>query len=201
MRRVDRLRKLEKAKYFSQKETETLSGFTRRQLRKLEEVELVVPQKNPILYTWNQLIFLRVLFEFRQDWTFKQLELICKEWASDSKGLNRLIETIDKSLAALLILGSDNRVNFQVVENITLQNDFKNHKLKIAIDNIRNNVKLNKDEGIAIIEYIARSDGDDDYDSRVSFKKQTLVIIPSVISNLKNLAKEIQIENFDTKVG
>ena len=200
MRRVERLQKLEKTKHFSQKETEMLSGFTRRQLQKLEESGLVVPERIAgIVYTWNQLIFLKILFEFRQDWTFKQLEFIFKDYLCER--FDRLIETIDKSLAALLILESDNRVNFQVVENITLENDFKNHKLKIAIDNIRNNVKLNKDEGIAIIEYIARGDGDDDYDSRVSFKKQTLVIIPSVISNLKNLAKEICIENFDSKVG
>lgn len=177
MRRVERLQKLEKAKHFSQKETEMLSGFTRRQLQKLEESGLVVPERIAgIVYTWNQLIFLKILFEFRQDWTFKQLEFIFKDYLCER--FDRLIETIDKSLAALLILESDNRVNFQVVENITLENDFKNHKLKIAIDNIRNNVKLNKDEGIAIIEYIARGDGDDDYDSRVSFKKQTLVIIP-----------------------
>jgi len=201
MRRADRLRKLEKAKYFSQKETETLSGFTRRQLRKLEEVELVVPQKNPILYTWNQLIFLRVLFEFRQDWTFKQLEIIFKACASDSQGLDRLIETIDKSFAALLILESDDTVDFQVVQNISLEDDLQNHKLKIAMENIKNNVKINEDEALAIIKYIASGDGDDDSDSRVSIKKQTLVVIPLLIRNLKNLAKEICIENFDSKVG
>lgn len=200
MKRQAGLMRLQKARAFTQRDAEQLSGLTRHQLRKLEEAELVVPQKNPILYTWNQLIFLRILFEFRQDWTFKQLETIFK--CSSSEALNdKIIRSIDSSLAALLILESNDAINFQLVADINFENDLQNHKLKKAVESIRNDIRLNDEEVLAIIKHIASDNSEEYSNSRISIKKQTLVIIPPLIGNLKNLAEQLQIENLDLKLG
>ena len=197
---VGRAKKIDKAIHFSEKDAQMLSGFTRRQLQKLDESGLIVPQRLPmIVYSWNQLIFLRVLFEFRQDWTFKQLEVIFKKFPPQA--LDLLLERIEISLAGILILESDEHVNFQLVENITFKNDFTNYKLKKAVENIQNNVRLDQEQALAIIEHVATDQGEDYSNSRVSIKKQTLVIIPLLIRDLKNVAQELEIENFDLKVG
>ncbi len=59
---------------FSQKEAGILCGFSRKQLQKLEELEILIPQKNPILsYSWNQTVFMRILYCLRQVWSLQDI--------------------------------------------------------------------------------------------------------------------------------
>ncbi|MBC1238500.1 hypothetical protein [Nostoc sp. 2RC] len=193
--------RVQKARFFSQKEAELLSSLTRNQLRKLDDIELVVPAKHPtILYSWNQLIFLRVLFRFSEDWSFKLLIEYFKLFSS--KDLETLINRLDKCTSALLILEKNDEIYFQLLGEITLEdNDLVNQKLKKAIENIKNGEKLDFDDAFEIIKYIAYDALGENSSSKICFKKQTLIIIPEIIQEITSLALELEIKDFDLKVG
>lgn len=200
MNPVHNLGRIQKARYFSQREVEQLSSLTRNQLRKLDDIKLVVPLKHPaILYSWNQLIFLRVLFRFSEDWSFKQLiDILTKV---PSKGLEQLIDRIETSITAILFLEKDGDIIFELMEKITFEeDDLLTHKLKKAIENIKNGEKIDFDDALEIIKFIATDFGENS-SSKICFKKQTLIIIPEIIQEITSLALELEIKDFDLKVS
>ncbi|MBF2067254.1 MAG: hypothetical protein IGS39_22985 [Calothrix sp. C42_A2020_038] len=188
-----------KSEMFSQKEAELLSGFTRSQLRKLDEAGLVVPNRDTaVLYTWNQLIFLRVLNKLRQDWSFKQLELLFLDYKHSEVGsLDKLIYNIDTNLSAILVVDKDGEVIFDVVKQLKIDNEVTDSNLKKAIASTLNGQKLDE-ESLKIIAYIAENSLSD---SKISIRKRTLVVIPQVIQELIELGKQLNIKDFDLKIG
>jgi len=191
--------KVQKARFFSQREVELLSGLTRNQLRKLDDIELVVPAKHPtILYSWNQLIFLRILFRFSEDFSFKLLTEHFKLLSYEQ--LEKILSKLDKSPTALLFVENDGDICFQLVTDITLEDDLYNHKLKKAIENIKNGEKTDFDAALKIIKYIAYDSGTNS-SSKICFKKQTLILIPEIIQEIISLGLELEIKDFDLKIG
>ena len=193
MRREYRLFREQKSRLFTQREAEQLSGLTRNQLRKLEETDLVIPHRHSlILYNWNQLIFLRVLYNFLDDWTFKQIEAVLKACTPDS--VEEIIEGIADSLSALLLVDKNGDVVFDFLKKIKFDDDLTNQGFKRSL-----NGALSLDnETRRIIEEVALPSSER---SKISIKKQTIVIIKDVIQDLFELAEELQIEDFDLKVG
>ncbi len=74
--------KISPAKLFTRKEAVILSGLTMNQVIKLEQKNLIVPQRQPIRYTWNQIVKLRVIYYARQ---MLSLQVITDELASFCK--------------------------------------------------------------------------------------------------------------------
>ena len=56
---------------FSRKETCLLSGLTLQQLRILQRREIIVPQKTPIRYSWQQLIYCAVFCNLRHEFSWE----------------------------------------------------------------------------------------------------------------------------------
>ncbi|QLE60026.1 hypothetical protein [Nostoc sp. TCL26-01] len=192
MRRVERLAKIEKSRLFSQKEAIQLSGFTRAQLLKWEEAEIVKPHREfAILYDWNQLIFLRVLYHLRQNWTFKQIETGLKNCYSS---VDEIIQDIHKHLfIALGIRGNEIALAAPIELTTTLasrlNNDFLMHKMKhiFSVEDFQ--------------EYILNIDENHPIGKLSKVKAFNCIAIPQIILELKVLGEQLQIENFDLKVG
>ncbi|HYW18476.1 MAG TPA: hypothetical protein VE956_04035 [Nodularia sp. (in: cyanobacteria)] len=191
---------LEKTAMFSEKQVVTLTGFSRKRLYNLSISKIVQPRKDPILYTWNQVIFLRVLYLLREDWSLQVLEKSLKLFAYHQ--IERIIKDIDTSTAIILFSESKDDLQFKMLGNITFDDDdLSNYAFQKALESIREGKVIDNAEKInAIISYII---GDDQKinGSKISIYKQTIIIIPELIGELKKVADGLNIEYFDLKAG
>ncbi|MBL1203114.1 MAG: hypothetical protein FWK04_29600 [Nostoc sp. GBBB01] len=189
MRKEYRLFREQKSKLFTQKQAEQLSGLTRNQLRKLEDAGLVVPHRySLILYDWNQIIFLKILHNLRQDWTFQQIEKALTI-TSLFGGLEIVIKNIDTEFTALAVIQEeDSDLVVQLLKNIEFEDELFNQNFQKTLQN-KIDEKISK-----IITTIAT----DDYKK---IKKSTVVVIPDLIKHLRQRGEELQIQDFDLKVG
>lgn len=191
---------LKKTAMFSEKQVVTLTGFSRKRLYNLSISKIVQPQKDPILYTWNQVIFLRVLYLLREDWSLQLLEKSFKLFADHQ--IERIIKDIDTSTAIILFSESRDDLQFKMLGNITFDDDdLYNYSFQKELESIREGKVLDNAEKInAIISYII---GDDHKinGSKISIYKQTIIIIPELIGELKKVADGLNIEYFDLKAG
>jgi hypothetical protein len=177
---------LEKTATFTEKQVVALTGFSRKQLYNLSVSKIVEPKKNPITYTWNQLIFLRVLNLLREDWSLQVLEKLFKEFPD--KGIERIIEIIDSSLAVILIAEKSGVIEFNIVTNLNFDDDIHNQSFKRAIDKIKNSKRLSYDDASAIISNVIDNCREEDGIKKISIQKQTLLIIPEVVRELRKAA-------------
>jgi DNA-binding transcriptional MerR regulator len=186
-----------RAKMFSQKEAEILSGFTRNQLRKLDESGLIVPARDAgIVYSWKQLIFLKILNKLRQDWTFKKLEQSFNDCNQDGS-INQIADKIQDYLAVSLLIDKEGVVIFHAVKNnLQFDDEVETHKLRKNISAVLDGGKLD-DKFLKVIAYIA----EDTIDSKISVSRKTVVIIPQIIQELIELGKKLEIQNFETKAS
>ncbi|PAX60234.1 hypothetical protein CK510_02840 [Brunnivagina elsteri CCALA 953] len=191
---------LEKIATFTEKQVVALTGFSRKQLYNLSVSEIVQPKKNPITYNWNQLIFLRVLNLLREDWSLQVLEKLFREFPD--KGIERVIELIDGSLAVILIAEKSGVIEFKMVTSLNFDDDIHNQFFKRAIDKIKNSKRLSYDDASAIISNVIDNCREEDGIKKISIKKQTLLIVPEVIRELRKAAilPEEQ-EDITLKVG
>ena len=96
MKSEDSLQKIRKYNMFSQNETIDLTGFTRQQLIKWDESNIVKPYRHPcILYDWNQIIMLRILFYWREKASYQKIVRILSE-----ENVDKFLEHIEKSSLA-----------------------------------------------------------------------------------------------------
>jgi len=171
-----------KSKHFTQKETQLLSGFTRDQLRTLYLSNLIVPfKKSTILYTWNQIIFLRLLFELREDWSFYQLKTAINNSKVD---IAQAIEQVQDFLFLMLVYETEEEIHFL----------FK------STYGILYSTQIFESEGQSLIENtVPLLEGNIPSSKNFTFKSTT-INIALVINDLKNIAKELNIEDFDLKI-
>jgi hypothetical protein len=192
MRRVQRLQKEEKSKLFTQKQAEQLSGFSRDQMRKLDEKQIVVPQKHPaILYSWNQVIFLKILFHFREDLTWGQIE----EGLNNCEyNIQEIVDGIQETLIVAIGEVKDKKLIF-INRVESKMNDFDKHLDKKIISEdselISKAFKVinSQDSNNVLFAY-----------AKVRFNA-VVITIPQIIIELKKHAEELEIEDFNLKVG
>ncbi|MFK0735701.1 MAG: hypothetical protein ACIWVG_31990 [Gloeotrichia echinulata HAB0833] len=177
---------LEKTATFSEKEVVALTGFSRKQLYKLNVSKIVQPRRNPITYSWNQVVFLRVLNLLREDWSLQVLEKLFKEFPD--KSIERIIEIITDSLAVILIAEKSGGIEFHLVGNPNFDNEIYGQSFKRAIENIKNGKSLNYEDITAIVSNIIDNCREEDGIKKISIKKQTLLIIPEIIRELRKAA-------------
>lgn len=183
MRQQERLLKIQKVKMFSQKQAELLSGFSRDQLRKLDSAAIVVPYKFPsILYDWNQLIFLRILYYLRKIWTFKQIESALKN-PDKSIDINYVIENIQSIYS--IYFGEYGKIPDDL-------------NLYIQFNSLTSNNELEKkyvNNQMEQFDWIIQDIGE------LNEGKFTPINVSKLIKELKLLAVELQIKDFELKVG
>jgi hypothetical protein len=98
MRCEDRVKKVQKAKMFSQYEASQLTGFSRGQLVKWDVANIIKPYHHPcILYDWNQVICLRILFYWRKEASFQKIERCLLD-----DTVERFYDHLEKSSLAML---------------------------------------------------------------------------------------------------
>ncbi|WP_375503502.1 hypothetical protein [uncultured Nostoc sp.] len=186
----------EKTAMFSEKQVVTLTGFSRKRLYNLSVSKIVQPQKDPILYTWKQVIFLRILYLLREDWSLQVLEKIFKSFPDDK--IEEIIEGIDTSTAVTLFSDSSGELEFKMLGPISFDSDLANHTFNKSLESFKEGELFDSEKTHAIISYII---GDELNRSKISIQKQTLIIIPELIGELKKVADGLNIEYFDLKVG
>ncbi|MGI2906969.1 hypothetical protein [Tolypothrix sp. VBCCA 56010] len=181
MKREQRLARLEKSRMFSQKETVELSGFTRKQLQKLEQLEIIKPRKIPaVLYSWNQIIFLRILYHFRKIWSLQQID---KAFKSSENPVN----------AEAIVEDIGNVLNIYFGEKGALGN------LGIYIQFNKYNMSEIQSRAIykMILEFpdIVIDDG-----VEIGQGKFTVLNVPKVIEELKVMAESLEVEESKLKI-
>lgn len=145
-----------------------------------EEVGIVLPHRQPaILYEWNQLLLLRVLYHLRQSWTFKQIEKALKQ---DNVNLDQIIGKIDKTV--LVAIGQNEGLIFK----------FWNSDNIGELESGKSIFELCNSE-----EFFVRAEVGTE--SIFSTPKAVIVVVPKLIKEMKKIAEEFQIESFDLKVG
>ena len=181
MKREQRLARLEKSRMFSQKETVELSGFTRKQLQKLEQLEIIKPRKIPaVLYSWNQIIFLRILYHFRKIWSLQQIDKAFKH-SEKPIDIELIIKDIDKFLN--IYFGEKG-----VIGNLGIYVQFNAYNLSEI---------QSKAIYKMILEFpdIVIDDG-----VEIGQGKFTVLNVPKVIEELKVMAKSLNLEESKLKV-
>jgi len=182
----------EKTAMFSEKQVVTLTGFSRKRLYNFSVSKIVQPQKDPILYTWKQVVFLRVLYLLREDWPLRVLEKIFKAFSEE------IIERIYTSTAIILFSESSGELEFRIFGPITFGSDLANYAFNKSLESFKEGKLLDYEKTHAIISFII---GDEPNGSKISIQKQTVIIIPELIGELKKVADGLNIEYFDLKVG
>lgn len=176
MKRRLRLGQIEKTRLFSQKEAQWLSGFSRSQLLTWEQAEIVKPEREyAILYTWNQIILLRILYHLRQRWTIHQ---VIKGFQNSKRSIDEILQMLPKSVV----------INF---------GEFGVHPdiyIKITVNNFCNANDIDRQEAKNIF-------GSEDFTSVNNRGRQTEISVPKIIQEVKALAKEKEVENLDLKLG
>jgi hypothetical protein len=213
-RQGQRLMMLDKTAMFTEKQVVALTGISRKQLYNLSNSQTVQPHKNPILYTWKQVIFLRVFYILREDWSFQLIEKQFKSFPG--YGIEKVIEEIDSSLAVIISDENDGDVRLGILAELTFGNKFYNRHFKKAIENIKTSKPLNYEEIYAVISYVINDadeneedendedknyEGEENFSYKITIKKQTILLIPEVIRELTKAASKLNIENFDLKVS
>lgn len=181
MKREQRLARLEKSRMFSQKETVELSGFSRKQLQKLEQLEIIKPRKIPaVLYSWNQIIFLRTLYHFRKIWSLQQIDKAFKD-SEKPIDIELIIKDIDKFLN--IYFGEKG-----VIGNLGIYVQFNAYNLSEI---------QSKAIYKMILEFpdIVIDDG-----VEIGQGKFTVLNVPKVIEELKVMAKSLNLEESKLKV-
>ncbi|MBW4572427.1 MAG: hypothetical protein KME31_31910 [Tolypothrix carrinoi HA7290-LM1] len=192
MKRVHRLYREEKSKLFSQKQTEQLSGFSREQMRKLDEKQIVVSQKHPvILYSWKQVIFLKTLFHFREDLTWGQIE---ESLNNCEYNVQEIVDGIQETV--IVAIGEVENKKLVFINKVeSKMNDFDKHRGK----------KLMNIDSEMISEAFKVINAQDENHIRFAPVKNkfnaVIITIPQIIIELKKTAEELEIENFELKVG
>lgn len=183
MKRERRLARIEKSRMFSQKEAVALSGFTRRQLETLEKLEVITPYRNPaVLYSWRQLIFLRIIYYFRQIWSLQQIDKALKNF-TENIDIETVINTIDEIDIVYFAEGG-------TIGNLTIYIQF----------NKCTNVSEIERKGLhRMMEEMPRILTDDGLLQGQG--KITTVVVPKIVAELKDLAKNLDIENLELKFG
>jgi DNA-binding transcriptional MerR regulator len=183
MERKYRIAKIEKSKKFSQKEVAELSGFTRRQLGSLEDTGIIKPQRSPaILYTWKQLIFLKILCWLRQCWSLQQIEKALKD-PNKNIDIDAIVETIN--FVDTVYFGEAGTIG-----NLTIYIQFN------KCTNISEIERKSLHRMMEEMPEILIDDG-----LEVGQGKFTVVVVPKLIAELKELAKNINIQDFEQKVS
>lgn len=190
---------LEKNITFTEKQVVALTGLSRKQLYNLNVSGTVQPKRNPITYSWNQVIFLRVLNILREDWSLQVLEKLFKSFPDE--GVERVIELIDSSLAVILIEEKDGILDFKLISNLSFDNEVRNQSFKRAIENIKSGKKLTYEDAHAIISSVADNFLEEDGIKKISINRQTLLIIPEIISELRKAAILPSQEDINLKAG
>ncbi len=143
------LARIEKSsKKFSQKEAGILCGFSRKQLQKLEELEILIPQKNPvILYSWNQIIFARVLYCFRQLWSLQDVVKALRD-TENPIDIEAIVENIDKFVE--IYLGQKNGIGNPIIYFQVPPTGKLSQTEQKAIDKLRDSSPIIIGNGIAV---------------------------------------------------
>lgn len=176
MKRRVRLARIEKTRLFSQKEAQWLSGFSRSQLLTWEGVGIVKPEREyGILYTWNLIILLRILYHLRQRWTFQQ---VIKGFENSKHSIDKIVQMLPKSV--VVIFGE-----FGVHPDI---------QIKIVVHDFCNVNDIDRQEAKKIF-------GSEDFPSVNNRGRQTEISLPKIIQEVVALAKEKEVENLDMKLG
>lgn len=197
MRRLDRSSRIRRAKHFSQAETALLSGFSRDRLAMLEEAELILPiTKDPIiLYSWNQLVFLRVLFFFREESSFQDLQRFINSMGE--KELNDLIKNTAESIAVLFTKTKQQTPEVRLMSELPTK---ATNKLQKAIHALLNAQQLSYEDVAELVHYMDR-----DYftssPTKFHLKSATFLAIPAIKKELKELSDSLHIQDFDIKVS
>ena len=98
MKREDRIKKIHRAKMFTQSQVVLLTGLTRKQLVRWDISGIVKPYRHPcLLYDWNQVLFLRILFYWRKEASFQKIERILLD-----EPVERFYDHMAKSSLAML---------------------------------------------------------------------------------------------------
>ncbi|GAX45899.1 MAG: hypothetical protein KME22_00385 [Hassallia sp. WJT32-NPBG1] len=181
MKRQQRLARLEKSRMFSQKETVELSGFSRKQLQKLEQLEIIKPRKIPaVLYSWNQIIFLRILYHFRKIWSLQQIDKAFKD-SENPINAEVIIEDIDKFLN--VYFGEKG-----VIGNLGIYIQFN----EVNMSEIRFKAAY---KSIVELPHIVIDDG-----VEIGQGKFTVLNVPKVIEELKVMAESLNVQESKLKV-
>lgn len=187
---------LQEAGMFSEKQVVALTGFSRKRLYNLSVSKIVQPQKDPILYTWKQVIFLRMLYLLREDWSLQILEKIFKAFPDDK--IEEIIEVIDTFTAITLFAESSGELQLKILGPITFDSDLVNYTFNKSLESFKEGKLLDYEKTHAIVCCII---GDEPNGSKISIQKQTVIIIPELIGELKKVGDGLNIEYFDLKVG
>jgi DNA-binding transcriptional MerR regulator len=167
-------------KLFSQREAEMLSGLTRAQLLKWEEAGIVLPRRSSaILYEWNQLLFLRVIYHLRQMWTFKQIE---KAFKANDINLDTIINNIDKTV--IIAMGQNEDLIFKCWDSENL-GELNSAKEIFDLCNSKN--------GFLKAEVCGKS--------VFATPKAVIILVPKLIEEMTKIGEDSEIENFGAKVG
>jgi hypothetical protein len=131
---------------FSQKEAGILCEFSRKQLQKLEELEILTPQKTPVIqYSWNQIIFTRVLYCFRQLWSLQDVIKAFRD-PENPIDIEAIVENIDKFVD--IYLGQKNGIGDPVVYFQVRQVGNLSQIEQKALDKLRDDITVGN--GIAV---------------------------------------------------
>jgi hypothetical protein len=192
MKRVQRLYREEKSKLFSQKQAEQLSGFSRDQMRTLDEKQIVVSQKHPvILYSWKQVIFLKTLFYFREDLTWGQIE---ESLNNCEYNVQEIVDGIQETV--MVAIGEVENKKLVFINRVeSKMNDFDKHLGKKMM-NIDSEIVS---QAFKVIN--ARSENNFLFATTKNKFNAVIITIPQIIIELRKIAEELEIENLDLKVG
>ncbi|BAY20252.1 hypothetical protein NIES21_61220 (plasmid) [Anabaenopsis circularis NIES-21] len=182
---------------FSEKQVVAMTGFSRKRLYNLSVSEIVIPEKDPILYTWEQVVFLRVLYLLRQDWS---LQVIEKQFRiADQTGIERLIERIHTS-TALLFYETSNEYELSILEISILNEESSDPILVTALKKIKEGKTLNYNDTLVILSQLLKQPLKTD-SSKIFFNKQTLIITPQLIRELIQVAGSLSTESDELKAS
>lgn len=177
MKRVRRLGQIEKKKLFTQKQAQELSGFSRAQLLTWEEAGIVRPDREyAILYTWSQIVLLRILYHIRQRWTFQQ---VIKGFENSTERVEKILQMLPKSI--VVTFGEfgvypDIHIEIQVHDLCNVEDDIQEKRVR---------------------NIFAR----ESFPSVDNTGRQTNISVPKMIEEVKALAEEKEIENLEFKLG
>lgn len=180
---------------FSRKEICLLSGLTLQQLRILQRREIIVPQKTPIRYSWQQLIDCAIFYYLRQEFPWdisvKYLRSY-KNWLEKNRGDksdNLLVDSGD-----VLIVQHEYGV---LVESYSQQEDInvflKNNVVKETLIDIPvNNMLLPRKEKVVnnILMY--------EYEKKFA-EKEVKIYICIIVNNFYKIANNKNMITFKNK--
>jgi hypothetical protein len=180
---------------FSRKEICLLSGLTLQQLRILQRREIIIPQKTPIRYSWQQLIYCAVFSYLRKEFSWEDSVKYLsgyKNWIARNRvneSVNLLVDSGD-----VLIVQHEYGV---LVECYSQQKDIdvflKNNIVKeILIDTPVNIMLLPREEKVVnnIIMY--------EYDNKFA-DKTVKIYICNIVNDFYNIANKNNLITFENK--